>query len=278
MESRIRQAARIKYEPVAVLLTDEKPDKASQFKEGGWGCVMFMLAAAAKGRTAVFDRKTFGCPGGGVGLGFGPRYQDFVGGEAGFCHFLSTGYEASAEGREMLDKARPYLREETLDNFLHGERYIKTPELVADFIRCLPIMDVPFEYVVFKPLRDVDPAKERPEVVVFLCDMDQLSALVVLANYARPGNQNVIIPQAAGCQLIGIIPFHEARSETPRAVAGLVDISARVVIKRQLKDDLMTFAVPYALFAEMESGVDGSFLERTSWQTLLAMKEETRKD
>jgi uncharacterized protein (DUF169 family) len=278
MDSRIRQAARIKYEPVAVLLTDEKPEKASQFKEGGWGCVMFMLAAAAKGRTAVFDRKTFGCPGGGVGLGFGPRYKDFVGGEAGFCHFLSTGYEQSAEGREMLKKARPFLREETLDNFLYGERYIKTPELVADFIKCLPIMDLPFEYVVFKPLRDVDPAKEKPVVIVFLTDMDQLSALVVLANYARPGNQNVIIPQAAGCQLIGIIPFHEAESETPRAVVGLVDLSARLTLKRQLKEDLMTFAIPYALFEEMESSVAGSFLERTTWQTLLAMREESPKD
>lgn len=277
MKSLIAEKLKLKFEPVAVVFSNEKPAGARQFKEGKWGCVMFMLAAAAKGRTAVFDRKTFGCPGGGVGLGFGPRYKDFVGGEQGFCHFLSTGYEASAEGREMLDKARPYLREETLDNFIHGERYAKSPELVADFVDCLPITDVPFTYVVFKPLKDVDPAKERPETIVFLCDMDQLSALVVLANYGRPGIENVIIPWAAGCQSIGILPFREARSETPRAVVGQVDLSARVTIKRQLKADLMTFAAPYALFEEMESNVAHSFFERHTWQTLMAMKKEAKE-
>jgi len=29
----------------------------------------------AKGRVAVFDRETFGCPGGGTGLGFGDQYR-----------------------------------------------------------------------------------------------------------------------------------------------------------------------------------------------------------
>jgi hypothetical protein len=41
---------------------------------------MNMLASAAKGRTAVFDRETFGCTGGGVGLGFGNQYLNFPGG------------------------------------------------------------------------------------------------------------------------------------------------------------------------------------------------------
>ena len=40
-----------------------------QFSEGKWGCVMWLAVSAAKGRPAVADRKTFGCVGGGVGLG-----------------------------------------------------------------------------------------------------------------------------------------------------------------------------------------------------------------
>jgi hypothetical protein len=109
---------------------------------------------------------------------------------------------------------------------------------------------------------------------VFFADPDQLSAMVVLANYDRADNQNVIIPYAAGCQTIGIYPYREARAKKPRAVVGLSDLSARVYIRKQLADNLMTFAVPLAMFKEMEGNVAGSFLERPTWQGLLKAKRE----
>lgn len=84
MESKIAKALKLKHEPVAILWDDKKPDNAVQFKEGRWGCVMWMLANATKGKTAVFDRKTFGCLGGGVGLGFGNQYLNFPGGLANY--------------------------------------------------------------------------------------------------------------------------------------------------------------------------------------------------
>ncbi|MGD2127399.1 MAG: DUF169 domain-containing protein, partial [Desulfobacteraceae bacterium] len=260
MESKIAEAIGFKYHPVAIILTDTKPEKARQFKEGKWGCVMFLLAAAAKGETAVFDRKTFGCQGGGVGLGFGNQYKNFPGGEKCFCYFLSTGNQQWEQGRQTAEQVKPFLRPEAYENFVHGERYVKSPELVKKFIECLPITDIPFEYFVFKPLKDTNPDREKPEVVVFLGDMDQISALTIMANYAREDNENVILPHAAGCQSIGIYALKEANSEKPRAVLGLNDISARLAIKRLLKDDVMSFAVPYALFQEMEENVPGSFL------------------
>ncbi|MFH1152869.1 MAG: DUF169 domain-containing protein [Pseudomonadota bacterium] len=58
-------AIALKHAPVAVMLTDVRPQGAKQFKPGRWGCVMFMLAAAVKGSVAVFDRQTYGCQGGG---------------------------------------------------------------------------------------------------------------------------------------------------------------------------------------------------------------------
>ena len=110
-------------------------------------------------------------------------------------------------------------------------------------------------------------------MIVFLGDMDQISALSILANYSHKGNENVIFPFAAGCQNICIYPFQEARSEHPRAVLGMNDISARVAMKRILKDDVMTFAVPFSFFQEMEKNVPGSFLERTTWKQLMALKK-----
>ncbi len=272
MKSKIADAIVLGYEPVAILLTDERPEDARQFKEDKWGCVMFMLAAAARGKTAAFDRKTFGCMGGGVGLGFGNQYKNFPGGEDCFCYFLSTGNQQWEKGKEIADRVKPYMREQAYRDFILGERYVKSPELVRKFIECLPITDVSAAYVIFKPLRDVDPELETPEVVVFLADPDQFSALVVLANYDREHNENVYIPYAAGCQTIALYPFAEARSENPRAVAGLVDLSARLAIKRQLKEDLLTFAVPYKRFLEMEDNVSGSFLERDTWQELMKLK------
>jgi uncharacterized protein (DUF169 family) len=274
MQSKIAESIKLKFEPVAIVLTDTKPEGVKQFKEGKWGCVMFLVAAAARGETAVMDKKTFGCQGGGTGMGFGNQYVNFAGGEECFCYFLSIGNEAWEQGRQAAEKVKPFLRTEAFDNFLHGERYVKSPELVKDFIRCLPMTDIPFEYIVLKPLREVSPAGEKPEVIVFLGDMDQISALTILANYAREGTENVIFPQAAGCQSIGIYAFREARSDKPRAVLGLNDISARVAVKQLLKEDLMSFAVPLSIFQEMEANVPGSFLERPTWNHLMHLKSK----
>ena len=105
--------------------------------------------------------------------------------------------------------------------------------------------------------------------MIFFVSPDQLSALTVLANYARGDNENVIIPYAAGCQTIGIYPYREAASARPRAVVGLTDLSARLYVRKQLGDPhLLTFTVPFALFEEMERSVPGSFLERPTWLAL----------
>ena len=274
MESKIANAISLNYQPVALIWSDEKPAEAMQFKQGKWGCIMWLAASAAKGKAAACDRKTFGCFGGGVGMGFGDQYVNFPGGKDCFCHFLSCGNEQWEQGRQAAEKVKPFLRKESYDNFVCGERYIKTPEQVHQFIENLPITDIPAEYVIFKPLADIDPQQETPRVIVFFADPDQLSALVVLANYDRQDNHNVIIPYAAGCQTIGIYPYLEANAEKQRAVVGLTDLSARVSIRKLLQDHLMTFAVPLAMFEEMERNVADSFLERPTWQALLKTKRD----
>ncbi|HON58748.1 MAG TPA: DUF169 domain-containing protein [Smithella sp.] len=271
MESAIARAIQSKYQPVALLWSNEKPDAVMQFAEGKWGCVMWLALHAAKGKMAVADQKTFGCFGGGVGLGFGNLYKNFPGGEEGFCHFLSVGNAQRPGGKELAESVKPFMTRESYDNFLHGERYVQTPELVEKFIENLPMTNIPAKYVVFRPLSGIDPTKEKPQTILFFVNPDQLSALTVLANYGRSGNENVIIPYAAGCQTIGIYPYREAQSKNPRAVVGLTDLSARVYVRKQLSDPhLMTFAVPYALFEEMERNVPGSFLERHTWKSLLS--------
>jgi hypothetical protein len=154
-----------------------------------------------------------------------------------------------------------------VENLLHGEGYKKTPALVEDFLKELPAMEVPGRYVVFLSLRDLGEG-DVPAVVVFLADAHQISALIGLANYDRPGVENVFVPMGAGCHQIGIYAFLEAEQEHPRAVLGLTDISARKNVRHILDEGVFTFALPYRRFLEMENNVEGSFLERSTWRSL----------
>jgi hypothetical protein len=148
------------------------------------------------------------------------------------------------------------------------ESRVKSPELVRKFVDSLPFLEIPARYVLFKPMAEVT-SEERPASVVFLVDADRLAALVVLANYARETNDNVIVPYGAGCQSIGILTYREEQAEPPRAVVGLMDLSARRYIGSQLKPGLLSFSVPVVMYEEMEANVEGSFLERDTWRSLI---------
>ncbi|MEE4242436.1 MAG: DUF169 domain-containing protein [Desulfopila sp.] len=272
MESGIAAKLEFRHGPVGLVFSNEKPEKARQFQEGKWGCVMFMLGAAARGETAVFDADTCGCQGGGTGLGFGNQYVNFPGGVECFKYFLSTGNDQWEEGRKAGEQVKPFMRPEAFNHFMHGERYIESPELVGGFLESLPMTSIAMKYVILKPLSEVDEKKEDLQVVIFLGNMDQVAALTVLANFGRGHNENVIFPFAAGCQSIGIYPYNEAQREQPRAVLGLNDISARVYLKRILKEDLMSFAVPVSFFKEMESNLEKSFIGRDTWKQLMSLR------
>lgn len=268
MESKIASAIGLKTHPVAIIWADEAPEGALQFKPGRWGCVMSLMAGVAtKGKTSVADRETYGCWGGGVGLGFGNRYETFPGGLEGFYRFLSDGNEKTEMGRQIgagMEKAGVAFA----DDFLRGERYVKDPECARTFVQSLPIRDIPSKYVVAKPLEEADPAHDKVKSVTFFVEPDALSALVVLANYTHPGRENVAIPWAAACQVMGILAYQELDREYPRALVGLTDISARKNTRSTLGMNAMSFTAPWPVFLEMEKHVDGSFFERESWHAL----------
>jgi uncharacterized protein (DUF169 family) len=269
MNSVIANAIDLETYPVALIWADKAPSEAIRFKSGRWGCVVNVFAAAAaKGRTGVFDRDTFGCWGGGVGLGFGNQYQTFPGGIDGFCRFLSNGNAQSEEGRAVAEKMQASGQTRNSDDFLNGERYLKDPDSTHRFLDILPMRDIPAQFVIVKPLEQVNPENDDIKSVTFFVDPDRLSALVVLANYTNPAPDSVIIPWGAGCQVMGIFAYQELERERPRGLVGMTDLSARKNVRSVLGQHVMSFTAPWPLFREMEANADGSFLQRNTWNAL----------
>ncbi len=232
MHSKLIDALKLDDHAVAVLHTDEHPKPALQFQPGKWGCVVSMFVAASKGKTGVFDSNTCGCHSGAVGLGLSDKLVEPPGGLAAF---LSTG---AGEG------------------FREGERYIKTHALAQQFIDSLPKLRIPQQYVVLKPFGEVDAARETPVLVVIFANTDQISALHFMANYARPGGDAVFMPWGAGCHTLHLFAFTECGQPQPRAVLGGTDMTARPY----LDAGKLGFSIPWPLFTEMESNVEGSFM------------------
>lgn len=270
MKSKIAAAIELATHPVVIAWADAPPEGATQFKRGTWGCAVSLLASvASKGRVVAFNRHSYGCWGAGVGLGFGNQYEAFPGGVDCFARFLSSGNEHDAAGKAIGDKMAEGGGARLAGSFLKGEGYIRDPALARQFVESLPLRDIGDRYVVAKPLEQLD-ANDDAKSVTFFVEPDALSALVVLANYVRPEIENVAVPWAAACQVIGLFGYREAEREHPRALVGLTDLSARKYVRPQLGRNVMSFTMPFPMFLELDERVDGSFFERETWQQLVA--------
>ena len=132
----------------------------------------------------------------------------------------------------------------------------------------LPITEVPTRYVLFKPLSGLEEG-EPPISVTFFVNADQLSACVILANYDRADVDSVGIPHVAACQVVGLLSYAEVATGWPRCLVGLTDLSARQYLRASMGIDKLSFTMPYQRFLQMEANVAGSFLENSTWRSLV---------
>jgi uncharacterized protein (DUF169 family) len=273
MFSKTAEAIKLAYPALGLIRKDAPEPDARLLKKrtslkGPWGCSMTLIMDAFINKRAVaFTPETCRCPGASKGFGFPAELSTpFPGGYNAFIHFIGQGNKDTEEGRKTLEELRAAgASERVLCEFANGEGYKKDVKASIEFAKGMPVLPPNRGCVMVKPLERFT---EAPEVVIFLVDADQLSALTVLANYARPDTLSVIMPFSAGCFSLAVNPLMELESPRPRAIVGLTDISARLVMKRLLKGKYMSFSMPYPLYTEMEENVEESFLSRHAWRDL----------
>jgi hypothetical protein len=199
----------------------------------GQRCVIGDISKARMGKDIAISGETIGCGGGKRYLGYATELRPE------FEYFLSYGIPGKME----------------------GERYKKSPELVRQAMDSMPPFVAPAQFMVFKRW-DRLTESDNPEVVIFFVHPDVLSGVFTLTNYDEAEANGVFSPFGAGCATIVYYPFIERESDRPRAVMGMLDVSARPCVPT----DVMTLAVPFRKFEKMVANMEESFLITDSWK------------
>lgn len=122
--------------------------------------------------------------------------------------------------------------------------------------------------MILKPLSALT-EKEVPQSVIFIVNPLELTALMTLAGSIRDGINMTITPQGAACQMIGAYVFHQAKSENPCAVLGLIDLSPRFYIRKLIPDEYLTYTVPWSLYLQLEKEAEDGVFHSPLWKDLL---------
>ncbi len=221
--------------PLLFRYTDDLPKGTLFPREGAWTCLFALLVKTrTEGMPVALSAAHHGCGGAGYYLGFLDQPRE------GIEYFLSCGIPGKME----------------------GERYVKTPELARARFARMPVRPATKRYGLFTRA-DMPHAADDPDVVVFFATADHLAGLHFLASFDREDDA-VTAPFSSGCGAIVSFPLAEGDRPDPRAVLGLFDPSARPYVER----NLLTFAVPFGLFARMMENAPESFLVTRTWGTI----------
>jgi uncharacterized protein (DUF169 family) len=220
--------------PVAFYYTEGDGGAEPAEKQKGWSCIICELSKVRKGKSLYFNAGSLGCGGSRRYLGYTETMRP------GFEYFLSCGNES-----------------------MEGERYIRTPEMVKEFMMNQKTIPEKGKNLVFKRWDNLG-EDDNPVAVVFFAMPDVLSGLFTLANFDQTEPNVTYTPFGAGCSSVVHYPYLESLSERPRAVIGLFDPSARPCVA----ENVLSFAVPMKKFEKMITYMEESFLITKTWETL----------
>ncbi len=220
--------------PITVYFSEKENGVEKAIPQKGWSCLISELAKVRKGQSVCYSEEALKCGGARRYLGYAPEMRE------NFEYFLSCGIPSEME----------------------GERYKQTPEIVLETQKLLQILPSKDKYVIFKRW-DMIEELDNPDVVIFFATPDVLSGLFTLSNFdtVKPG-AGVFTPFSAGCGSIIHYPYLEKDKETPRAVIGMFDPSARPCVPKEV----LTFAIAMNRFEKMVNYMEESFLITDTWK------------
>jgi len=219
--------------PIAYWYANEVTDEDHADTRNEDRCLIGNLNRVRAGHSFVYSEDSPGCPGGKRYSGYARTLMP------NFEYFLSCGIPGTME----------------------GERYKKSPELVKEFMKHHPPVEAPAKYLIFKRWDRLS-EQDDPLALIFFATADVLSGLFTLANFDASDPHAVITPMGSGCSSIIDYPLRESRSETPRCILGMFDVSARPSVPSHT----LTFTVPMKRFETMVGNMDESFLITGSWE------------
>ncbi|MCP3923741.1 MAG: DUF169 domain-containing protein [Desulfobacterales bacterium] len=270
MESVIVKNLRPEFEPVAIVWSDRIPDDAFQFKNGKFGCILYLLAeASTRGKIAGGNRENIVCAGGRAALGFGVEFDESDESLDRYASLFSKGIRSTnnlAEYQALIESVPKNWK----SMFEYGERMHCNAELAKGWLlHGLPRYDIQYKYVLFKPLSKTEP-DDNIQAVIFPVNPVELSGLVTLAGSVMKGTDTVRVPQGADCHSIASFAYAEAELTAPRAVMGMLRNDGREVMRRRFRDEILTLTLPAPLFFQMEQEADDCIFHIPSWEKLVS--------
>jgi uncharacterized protein (DUF169 family) len=220
--------------PIVFYYTDGDGGVEWEEKPKGRSCIICELAKVRSGKSIVYNDERVMCGGARRYLGYTEKMRP------GFEYFLSCG-----------------------NNQIEGERYLRTPELVKEFMKDQRKLPRAGRNIVFKRWDNLT-EKDEPDVVIFFAKPDVLSGLFTLANFDQKDPNGTFTPFGSGCGSIVYYPYLESKSEKQRAVIGMFDPSARPCVP----ENVLTFAVPMKRFEKMIGNMEESFLITETWDII----------
>ena len=268
MKSTIVENLRPEFEPVAVVWSDTLPADTFQFKEGKFGCVLYLFAHASRqGKVAGGSRDTVLCTGGRAALGFGCGFDTTEAMLETHAALFSKGIQ-SAQDKDAYQTEIDAVPKSWKDMFTYGERRHCTLDLAKEWLlHELPRYDIKQKYVLFKPL-SIASADDDVRAVIFPVSPLELSGLVTLAGSVMKGADPVRVAHGTDCCGIGAFAYAEGETAAPRGVLGMMGTDGREVMRKRFRDDVLTLTLPTPLFLQMEQEAGNCVFQVPAWKAL----------
>lgn len=267
MESNIVKNLKPEFEPVAIVWSNTIPDDTFQFKKDKSGCILYLFAEASSGKISGGGRDNVKCIGGRSALGFG---YDFTESDEILDRYIALNSKGirSASFKDAYQAELDSMNERSRTYFELGERLFCNAELARDYLLYeKPRYDIPYEFVLFKPLSKTVP-EDNMQAVIFPLNPNELGAMITIVGSTMKGTDPVQVPQGPDCGNITSFACVQNDLPVPRAVLGMFGIEGRNVMRKRFREDILTLTLPVPLYYRVEQEVDDSILQLPSWRKL----------